>query len=697
MTSPIATDWASVSREAAVRLLGPPNDKFSSNDELRWGEKGEFRLDLKSGFWQDFYSGETGGVFSLVEKKLTVERAEAVKWLQDENILQKSDTRPASQPRSAPRAQGTENIVTIAYNDSKIVEMDDNHPARRWASLHNVWPISLPFPKGARWLPADSSFYDSHQGAGSIVAVAAPLHLWQLTYPGPPPPMAVQLISLDDEGQPALDRPANYVNQRGETRPGLSKRNYGRSGDAVYCIGDPRTTKTNSVAVCEGLKDAMALAARLPVTVVAFFGAPGRLLAPTLARYKNVDLYPDIDAKGGEWATALAPAVAAYGATARICLVEGGTDPGDAGTALLDRDNQKVKDLARSLVAKGNTEHDAERLAYVKVGQDELRISPEHQDGIFAAERKVVEPDRALQLTTKVVQTLRLSKGRLSKEDTKLILETAFVIQASAQRLIDEDDRLFTRNLERTLLKGDAVPAEIVAQLETIARKGRRLQLSPVNSTALPWHIDDLWPKGTLAELKSASTALSLEAVVRLLLAAARKDRSAFYAIACFNSRSGVLAHALLPENRGTSHIESRYEQVRDRILCESLSEVAGLWNNGGLTQQGRLLLGECSRLDVKALVIDGAYDSCTTTNTEDRKAFCAAMREWCDQEGRSVILLLGPSSEPSGFAQLLLDTPEKELSYKSDMLIQASQSIVPVKSSLTISPDGTITYDSKV
>ena len=59
-------DWASIAEPVALRLLREPNHKLSNKDSLRWGNKGSKKLDLRTGCWKDFETGQGGGVFWIL-------------------------------------------------------------------------------------------------------------------------------------------------------------------------------------------------------------------------------------------------------------------------------------------------------------------------------------------------------------------------------------------------------------------------------------------------------------------------------------------------------------------------------------------------------------------------------------------------------------------------------------------------------
>ena len=162
--------------------------------------------------------------------------------------------------------------------------------------------------------------------------IRAPGHLWRCwrprktgaaEWPGLPAPSGVQIISVDEGGHPALDRPAD--------RGGLSKRTLGIANGAVLIIGNPILSETiTPVRVAEGLADSLAIAARYEGPVVAMAGTSG-MRNPELAVWlatapAGVIIHADSDeARAGR-----APA----GTTAAGCLRQGIADSGGAASAV---------------------------------------------------------------------------------------------------------------------------------------------------------------------------------------------------------------------------------------------------------------------------------------------------------------------------------------------------------------------------
>ena len=113
------------------------------------------------------------------------------------------------------------------------IDQDPDHPVRRWVARRGLyWPAPVPLPSCIRWLPA-GLLSQQHQGAGAIVAAFAPHDEWAERWPYLPNATCIELVHLDAEGLPALDKPAE--------EGGLGKRSYGIRQGAVCLLGDPRT------------------------------------------------------------------------------------------------------------------------------------------------------------------------------------------------------------------------------------------------------------------------------------------------------------------------------------------------------------------------------------------------------------------------------------------------------------------------
>jgi hypothetical protein len=71
--------------EAVVRkLLGEPNRRLSTKDELRFGTHGSLSVDLQKGTWFSHEDDDGGGVLDLIARETRGRNGEALVWLRDE-------------------------------------------------------------------------------------------------------------------------------------------------------------------------------------------------------------------------------------------------------------------------------------------------------------------------------------------------------------------------------------------------------------------------------------------------------------------------------------------------------------------------------------------------------------------------------------------------------------------------------------
>ena len=240
-----------------------------------------------------------------------------------------------------------------------------DHPIRAWMRRRNLWRDELPLPPSLRWIPADAPvFRRTHSGVGAIAFPLAPIDAWRESYPETPPPTAVQLVCIDAEGERA-----DYENGQGRR---VDKPKFGFARLAVWTLGDVRG---DSVAVCEGAADALALAARDPDPVVAILTTPRpptawrdallsvRLRNPLAGHGRRLDergRRPGLDA-----AVALTQARKLAGQAIDMMGVGIGKDAADAAreAPLGAIDVQELHKFAQELEAEGMIRFEALRYA----------------------------------------------------------------------------------------------------------------------------------------------------------------------------------------------------------------------------------------------------------------------------------------------------------------------------------------------
>ena len=229
------------------------------------------------------------------------------------------------QPVPPPRPQPQTGYPVRIWAETQAIPFDVGHPARRWFANRNLWRPEVEVPAPLRWLPAERTRPGPHTGAGSLVALLAKPAAWEAAWPHLPTPQAVEIIAVDWEGNPALDRPAS--------ENGLGKRTLGAKTGAILILGNPHPPDADApVRVAEGVADALTLAARFAGPAVASMGDAGMTadgFPEWLAQAgAGVVIHADNDDAGQAAASRLRGAVLLHGGTARAVLPPRGKDAG---------------------------------------------------------------------------------------------------------------------------------------------------------------------------------------------------------------------------------------------------------------------------------------------------------------------------------------------------------------------------------
>ena len=263
-------NWASISESVALRLLGEPNRKLSSCHSLRWGNKGSKTLDLKTGCWKDFESGQGGGVLDLVRMYTGLaDNRESYDWLVTEGYLEsrrlpyeKRRRHDISNPypilengamsSKESSAEEKQKYACKLWSESSFVPLDLQNPARRWfASLH-LWHPRVTPPVGLRYLK-------DHKDGPCLIVLVAPLSDWIEAFPAIPAPSGIQRILIDCEGRKRFSE-------------GIDKYSLGTIQENFFSIGN---TDAKHVTVSEGVADCLALASRLEGLHICTLGTSG--------------------------------------------------------------------------------------------------------------------------------------------------------------------------------------------------------------------------------------------------------------------------------------------------------------------------------------------------------------------------------------------------------------------------------------
>ena len=114
---------------------------------------------------------------------------------------------------------------------------------------------------------------------------------------------------------------------------GDNKRTFGRvNGCGIFLIGDP---SGNTINLCEGVADALAIHQREPGAVIASLTTFAKLIShhsliTAYRRARNPVIFPDMDEAGKTTTDKLAQALLRAGATVKIRQGAPGDDPADS-------------------------------------------------------------------------------------------------------------------------------------------------------------------------------------------------------------------------------------------------------------------------------------------------------------------------------------------------------------------------------
>ena len=142
-------------------------------------------------------------------------------------------------PQPGPNAQDLRPYALRLWHHSLPIPYSTSHPARLWLASRQLWRPDLPLPGPVRWIGAEDLHRD-FQGAGAVIAIAAPPTAWTASWPTLPDLSSLHLVYVARDGTPAVDR-------------GLTKRTYAPAADAVIVLGCPHLqTAAAPLDVAEG-------------------------------------------------------------------------------------------------------------------------------------------------------------------------------------------------------------------------------------------------------------------------------------------------------------------------------------------------------------------------------------------------------------------------------------------------------------
>jgi hypothetical protein len=146
-------DFVAVLPQVAQRLLGPPNQRLSKRDDVRFGAHGSMSIDIKKGTFFDFEANAGGGVLDLIVAKTgCADHASAMDWMDREGFLSGNIASNMAENRSngATRDWTSPRIVTLyKYADEtgkllfQVVRLEPKSFRQRRPDGHGGWVWSL--------------------------------------------------------------------------------------------------------------------------------------------------------------------------------------------------------------------------------------------------------------------------------------------------------------------------------------------------------------------------------------------------------------------------------------------------------------------------------------------------------------------------------------------------------------------------
>ena len=143
-----SVDWQRIAPEVAKQLLGEPTS--TSSNELRWGRKGSFVLNLEAGTWFDFENDKGGGLIDLI-KHMNQDVNTVLKEFGYDLALQSNDSLlsgfspPKSKTTSSARSFSRDQMIDLYKQAIVKVKYADNFMVMRFPEGHFIKQKYAPF------------------------------------------------------------------------------------------------------------------------------------------------------------------------------------------------------------------------------------------------------------------------------------------------------------------------------------------------------------------------------------------------------------------------------------------------------------------------------------------------------------------------------------------------------------------------
>jgi putative DNA primase/helicase len=259
----------------AETLLGAPNRRASTRQQLRFGSHGSLAVELRRdrGTWFSHETGDGGGVFELIMFGCRRDFAGAVKWAREWLHMAPADR----QATAAPYA---------------VRETDEaSERARNIALAASIWRDAVPLPGSL------AEVYLTARGCAGDAPSALRFH------PACPRgaterlPAMVALMTCAATGQPVgIHRTFLRADGSGKIEHGTAKMMLGAAG-AVRLVSDENVI--SGLGICEGIETGLAIMQRAGWRPIwAATSSAGISKFPVLAGIEALTIFPDRDDKG---------------------------------------------------------------------------------------------------------------------------------------------------------------------------------------------------------------------------------------------------------------------------------------------------------------------------------------------------------------------------------------------------------------
>ena len=301
--------------DVASELLKDRPIVQKTENQISFGNKGSFRINIEAGTFFDFEQETGGGLLQMISHVLGVDNDESKQWLRTQGFLEdtykpKTYNRPKQERNNGTDDNKFFKVGRQLWNEAKPIPREASHSVRRWARRKNLLPIYLDFPNVIRY----------HIGQGLIVAAMSDINSW----------ISPQNTTIKAFHAIAIDKNGNKRMAFGVGSMRNDKRIFGKmKGAGIVMLGD---TNDDVVNICEGVADALSIYSRVKGAVIASITTIAKLDKPEIIDYlvkRKSMIFSDNDKPGQDAAKKLIQSIISSGGQG-MYITPNAKDPADA-------------------------------------------------------------------------------------------------------------------------------------------------------------------------------------------------------------------------------------------------------------------------------------------------------------------------------------------------------------------------------